>query len=115
MKRTCSHHRYGHKRYKQSEPEKFHRHLRTYIGVIGGMALANLFWGAHIHFQSVAFWWGIGLAIHYLNVFGWESLRTAERFEPTDTSHQASDEYTAEDELVELQKPRRAWREKDLV
>ncbi|HMO39116.1 MAG TPA: 2TM domain-containing protein [Saprospiraceae bacterium] len=91
---------------------KFQKHLRAYLIVVGTISMLQFFSKGIITPPAFAFWWGIGLAIHYLNVFGWDKLPIDQKAPPRNESSREDDA----DLLVELKKqPRRAWRERDLV
>jgi len=106
------------KRYTTSpadEKQQFYKHLKVYLIVVGITMFSNGFGRGAFNVPPFAMWWGIGVAIHYLNVFGWESLFKQDGDEPTDTYRDDDDEEA--EPLVELGErvPRRQWRDRDLV
>ena len=107
---------------KASEADKevkFYKHLRIYLTVIGISILARFLGTGHVGFPSFAFWWGIGVVVHYLSVFGLEGFSDNASW----TSHcgRTKDQYKDEDDffgpepLVDERVPRRNWRDRDLV
>jgi len=96
------------------EQQQFYKHLKVYLTVVGVTIFANFLGSGHIHIPSFAMWWGLGVAIHYLNVFGWDSLFEQDSEEPMDAYRDEEDEA---EPLVELgeREPRRQWRDRDLV
>lgn len=99
----------------QQKQEKFYGHLKAYLIFTGFMFFIKFFMHAHVDFYPVVFWWGFGVAIHYLRTFGWEHLQNP-------TTQEQQQRYEREEELeedifVEL-KPKqkvKSWREQDLV
>lgn len=92
--------------------QEFYRHLRFYLCFIGSMLFLQLFLGFDMGFYSVAFWWGFGVAIHYVRVFGDAGL--TEWSEPQESHYEKPNEPEAE-EIVELRLKQPAWRDRDLV
>lgn len=94
---------------KQAE---FYKHLRTYLTIVAIFFMYRVFFQGHIGIPSFAFWWGIGVLVHYVSVFGWDKLegnhvdRAYFEDEP--------DEREAEP-LVDQRMRDRSWRDRDLV
>lgn len=57
------------KRRQESPEAKFYKHLTWYIAIMGFFLYKNH--GNVFGFFPIAFFWGIGVAIHYFSVFGW--------------------------------------------
>lgn len=92
------------RRYKRSQhsPEaKFYKHLTWYIAIMGFFLYKNH--GNVFSFFPVAFFWGIGVAIHYFSVFGW----------PNEQNNKGDDHDEDDQEKPEDKGPN--WSEKDLV
>lgn len=97
---------------------KFYRHLRSYISVNALMLALTLFNGDGLFWLNVMFFWGIGLAAHYLSVFGlpgtqgmlskdWEARMLGEGKRGTEEEPYFD---------LEKSKPRqKAWNDRDLV
>lgn len=95
---------------------KFFKHLKFYFIFVGFMLFMNVFMDAHIHFYSVAFWWGLGIVFHYLKTFGWAHVTMdQDRYEEQRTFRYESQPEPEEEEFVELKQPQKAWRDRDLV
>lgn len=94
---------------------EFYKHLKTYLTISGIFTLLHVFKGGGLHVPDFVFWWGIGVAIHYLSVFGWNSLFHQES---QDERVYLDDEVEEEPEpLVEMKDKatRPTWRDRDLV
>lgn len=92
------------RRYKRSQhsPEaKFYKHLTWYIAIMGFFLYKNH--GNVFSFFPVAFFWGIGVAIHYFSVFGW----------PNEQNKPGDDQDHENQDKPEDKGPN--WSEKDLV
>lgn len=107
---------------KASEADKevkFYKHLRIYLTIIGISILARFLGTGHVGFPSFAFWWGIGVVVHYLSVFGLEGFSNNPYW--TSQCGTTKDQYRDEEEpvepepLVDERVPRRIWRDRDLV
>lgn len=108
----CHHHFAG-----ESEIDKkvkFYKHLRVYLTVIGVSLVARFLGTGHLGFPSFAFWWGVGLIIHYLSVFGWEGFTDNQYSNSRDLDIEDKD-YMEPEPLVDERVPRRNWRDRDLV
>lgn len=111
-----------HRKHYESSPAheqyKFYKHLRVYLTVVGITMFVNLFGRGQFHIPSFAMWWGLGVAIHYLNVFGWDSLFQQDGApERTFRDRDYDEEYDEPEPLVDMRErePRRQWRDRDLV
>jgi len=82
---------YREARKRVHEKAKFFKHLYTYIIVNMALVVMALFRGRPIMFFPVPLFWGVGLAFHYLKVFGipgsgvlskeWEDKETLKEME----------------------------------
>ena len=59
----------NYKRRQQSPEAKFYKHLTWYIAIMGFFLYKNH--GNIFSFFPIAFFWGIGVLVHYYSVFGW--------------------------------------------
>ncbi len=108
---------YGYSKHKDFEEKrfKFYKHLKVYLIFVGFMLFISVFMDSDVNFYPVAFWWGLGVVFHYLKTYGWQHLTMdATRFE-TGSEQQEELHLEKEEEVVELKKPQRAWRDRDLV
>jgi len=93
---------------------KFYKHLKVYLIFIGMMLFITLFTDGDPNFYPFAFWWGLGVVVHYLKTFGWSNLTQTTRQEPQEREYELPSE-PEEEEFVELRQPQKAWRDRDLV
>ncbi|MBP6811658.1 MAG: 2TM domain-containing protein [Saprospiraceae bacterium] len=92
------------KRYKrrQESPEaKFYKHLTWYIAIMGFFLYKNH--GNLFGFFPIAFFWGIGVAMHYFSVFGWPNEQKSNQQEQEDDMEDEPDDKGPN------------WSDKDLV
>ncbi len=111
-----------HQNHRKSSPAnekfKFYKHLKVYLTFVGVTMFIGIVGRGQFHVPSFVFWWGLGVAIHYLNVFGWDSLFQEEP--PSDRSYMRTNPEARDEEaesLVEMgeRQPRPRWRDRDLV
>ncbi len=97
---------------KQKTPkEKFYSHFRTYLIVNAVFIGLNLLDGDPFDWIPLAFMWGIGLGIHYLNVYGLKAP-DEDIFEQLKKGGSPQHRNQTPDKPVT---PDPKWREKDLV
>jgi len=89
------------KRNQQSPESKFYKHLTWYIAIMGFFLYKNH--GNIFGFFPIAFFWGIGLVVHYFSVFGWPNEQTKKPEQEEDNI----------DDALEDKGP--SWSDKDLV
>ncbi len=101
------------------EKVKFYRHLTSYIIVNIAMLGINALNGTYRNWLPVIFFWGIGLAFHYVKAFGIGSKGLGSKewerkmLNKDNRANQEEDEYL---DLKEMEKePDKNWREEDLV
>ena len=96
---------------------KFFRHLRSYLVVNAFMFLLVLFTGGGFDWFPIILIWGIGIAFHYLKVFGlpgsgmfsetWEQ----KLIEKEEDGIEYFEDFNQPQEKVK----RESWREEDIV
>ena len=87
---------------RQEGPEaKFYKHLTWYIAIMGFFLYKNH--GNVFSFFPIAFFWGIGVLIHYFSVFGW----------PNEPNLDLDDDQPEEPAEPKSKGPN--WSDKDLV
>jgi hypothetical protein len=92
------------KRDKENPEAKFYKHLTWYLAIMGFFLYKNH--GNVFSFFPIAFFWGIGVTLHYFSVFGW----------PNELKGKSSDDRDEpEDEQDEPQDKGPNWSDKDLV
>lgn len=91
------------KRSQQSPEAKFYKHLTWYIAIMAFFLYKNH--GNVFSFSPIAFFWGIGVAVHYFSVFGWNNEQ------PNKEQRNDADEY--DQDVPEDKGPN--WSDKDLV
>ncbi len=105
------------------EKIKFYRHLRSYIIVNAFMMFITLFSGGGFSWFPVILFWGMGLAFHYLKVFGWPGSdgifsEDWERKMAEEDKEEAEEEMETLDDFdhhpVKEKEPK-LWEEDDLV
>ena len=92
--------------------EEFYKHLRIYLTVIAVAFISRVFFHGHFGIPSFAFWWGIGVLIHYVSVFGWDKIEncTSDRNYFEDAPRERNAE-----PLADERKQSKSWRDRDLV
>ena len=102
---------------------KFFKHLAAYIIVNGFLLTTSLFTGDPFAPLPVALGWGVGLAFHYLKVFGipgsgvlskeWEDKEYRKEVERLEQKRQPMAK--PKDEQLELKEMAKNYRDSDLV
>ncbi len=111
----CHHQYHGEENSEAIKKEKFYRHLRVYLTVVGFVFFARFFSQGHFGgMPSFAFWWGVGVVAHYLSVFGWRSLTENDAWTQCDRSYE-NEETIVPEPPIDLREKRKSWRERDLV
>ncbi len=116
--------KYERARRRVKEKREFYQHLSSYLTVIGGLFLLNVFTspGGHLWFIYPALGWGIGLASHYFKVFGlgqygsdsWEEREMEKELRRLNAGQEEED-YLDLPELKREEQPRKKWDDEDLV
>ncbi|MDX1943581.1 MAG: 2TM domain-containing protein [Saprospiraceae bacterium] len=92
--------------------EEFYKHLRIYLTVIAIAFISRVFFHGYFGIPSFAFWWGIGVFVHYISVFGWNNIDSCtpnrNYFEDEPNEREA-------EPLVDQREQRKSWRDRDLV
>ena len=107
---------------RAKEKIKFYKHLRSYIVVNVMMTLLVLLTGGGFNWGPVWIGWGIGLAFHYMNVFGFPGAQgklskswEREMIEKEMRGVEEEDEKLELEKLEKLKKKERLWDDKDIV
>ena len=109
--------------------KRFYRHLGAYIAVNIVFFFVVLFDSGTLEWLFPASFWGIGLFIHYINVFGfpgrnglggseWEQQEIEKEMDKMRTDHDIESHETISNEELELkdfQAIRKNWNDADLV
>jgi hypothetical protein len=66
--------RYERAKKRVKEIREFYNHLAAYVVVIGGLTVLNLLTTSFPWVLFVVFGWGIGLAMHWMNCFGFSVI-----------------------------------------
>lgn len=100
------------------EKVKFYKHLSAYVIVNVMMMAVNALSGTYRNWLPVIFFWGIGLAFHYIKAFGFGPQGVGSK-EWENKMLNKGGKTTEEEEsldLKELEKdPEKNWSEEDLV
>jgi len=111
--------------------KEFYQHLNSYVSVCGFLLVLNLVTSpSHFWFVYPMLGWGIGLAIHFMSVFGlpgmehgtddWEERAIQKEIEKMKRTGEVPPQEEELEEPMELkeiiqEKRGRDWDEKDLV
>lgn len=98
---------------------KFMKHLTSYVIVNVMMLALNFYMGTARNWLPVIFFWGIGLAFHYVKAYGFGKYGMGSKDwkrRMLNTSGEDSKEYDDYLELKELEKEKdKRWKDEDLV
>ncbi len=101
------------------EKVKFFKHLTAYIIVNVMMLAVNLFMGTYRNWLPVIFFWGIGLAFHYVKAFGFGKRGVGSKDWENKMLNKGSRDEQEEGDHLELRdiekEPEKNWKEEDLV
>jgi len=102
---------------------KFYKHLFAFVVVNSFLFLTTLFDGEPFATLPILLGWGIGLAFHYLKVFGipgsgvlskdWEDKEYKKELERLEQKHQGKPQKP--EEKLELKEMAKSYRDSDLV